>query len=719
MKKLIISSLLLLLSTVALAQINLAETRILADTTYKPNREAAVLLQKHIKLITGADVEIFKETKNVRKGDVIIGQKSKLNVDSIGHDGFVVSVDNGKLLVNGKGNGVTNAVGRVLETLGVRYWAEYAVELPESKTLILHENLYISDTPAFEHRQVNGPKGDYLLFHGLRYSDDIFVPGYWVHTFLKFVPVSVYGETNPEYFAEINGKRYPGHGTQLCLTNDDVYRIIEHHVDSLFKANPDKKLLSVSQNDSQFSYCQCPKCKQLDQQEGSLNGAIIHFMNRLAERFPDKEISTLAYNYSVEPPKSVKPRENVNIMLCNIESNRELPLTDISVSFVDAIEKWGEISNNVFMWDYGINFSGLVSPFPNFHVLQPNLQLFHENGVKYMFEQLNGGKGTDFAELRNYMAAKLMWNPYMDVDKLMKDFITGYYKEAAPYIYDYIRLQHGGLIASGKRLWIYDTPASHRDGFLNAPLLREYNRLYDRAEKAVENNKEILDRVRLSRLSLQYAELECSRSSLTKDVVKLEMLARLFDERTKYFGIKMLNERGNSPQDYTKEYIERYLTVEKDNIALGADIQWVNKPSEKYGEKKAQLTDGFFGGSTFNDGWVGWLAEDGELIVDLGSQKEFSSVETDCLQILGSWVFLPRSVSYQTSIDGVNYADYGTVVKEENTSWQVLYVRFGVERKPVTARYIKVKLEGIADCPSWHPGVGHAGWIFTDEIVVK
>lgn len=719
MKKLVLLTFLVLLSNVAFGQIDLAKSRIIADTTCKPNREAAILLQKHVKLITGADVEIFKANKTAKKGDVIIGKQSKLTTDSIGQDGFVISTERGKLLVNGKGNGVTNAVGRILEKLGVRYWAEYAVEMPKRVTMIIPENLYFADTPAFEHRQVNGPKGDYLLFHGLRYSDDIYVPGYWVHTFLKFVPVSTYGETNPEYFAEINGKRYPGHGTQLCLTNENVYKIIEHKVDSLFKAHPDKKLLSVSQNDSQFSYCQCPKCKELDEREESLNGAIIHFMNRLAQRFPDKEISTLAYNYSVEPPKIVKPLENVNIMLCNIESSRQLPLTDISPSFVEAIEKWGAISKNIYMWDYGINFSGLVAPFPNYHLLQPNIQLFHKNGVKYIFEQLNGGKGTDFAELRNYMAAKLMWDPYLDADKLMKDFIWGYYKQAAPYMYDYIKLQHGGLIASGKRLWIYDTPASHRDGFLNTPLLKEYNRLFDRAEKAVANNKEILDRVHLSRLSLQYAELECSRSSLTKDVDKLETLAKLFDQRTQYFGIKMLNERGNSPQDYTKEYIERYLTVEKDNKALGADIKWVNPPSEKYGEKKAQLTDGFFGGSTFNDGWVGWLAEDGELIVDLGEQKEFSKVETDCLQILGSWVFLPKSVSYQTSADGVNYTDFGKIEMAENTDWQVLYVRFGVERDPVTARYIKVKLEGIADCPSWHPGVGHAGWIFTDEIIVK
>lgn len=62
----------------------------------------------------------------------------------------------------------------------------------------------------------------------------------------------------------------------------------------------------------------------------------------------------------------------------------------------------------------------------------------------------------DFAELRAYLVSKLMWNPEANVDSLMQHFLHGYYGEAAPYLYQYIKVMEGALIGSGQRLWIYD-----------------------------------------------------------------------------------------------------------------------------------------------------------------------------------------------------------------------------------------------------------------------
>jgi hypothetical protein len=37
---------------------------------------------------------------------------------------------------------------------------------------------------------------------------------------------------------------------------------------------------------------------------------------------------------------------------------------------------------------------------------------------------------------------------------------------------------------------------------------------------------------------------------------------------------------------------------------------------------------------------------------------------------------------------------------------------------PVKARYIKVDIQTIGMCPSWHYGVGYPAWFFLDEISV-
>ena len=38
---------------------------------------------------------------------------------------------------------------------------------------------------------------------------------------------------------------------------------------------------------------------------------------------------------------------------------------------------------------------------------------------------------------------------------------------------------------------------------------------------------------------------------------------------------------------------------------------------------------------------------------------------------------------------------------------------------PVRARYIKVHIDTLGKCPSWHYGVGYDAWFFLDEIVAE
>ena len=113
-----------------------------------------------------------------------------------------------------------------------------------------------------------------------------------------------------EYYALRNGKRIP---TQLCLTNPDVLKITIDNLRRKMAANPGAVYWSVSQNDNR-QYCTCPKCRAIDEREGSPSGSIIDFVNKVADEFPDRMISTLAYEYS-RAPKNLKPG-NTSILCC-------------------------------------------------------------------------------------------------------------------------------------------------------------------------------------------------------------------------------------------------------------------------------------------------------------------------------------------------------------------------------------------------------------------
>ena len=125
--------------------------------------------------------------------------------------------------------------------------------------------------------------------------------------------------------------------------------------------------------------------RAIDEREGSPSGSIINFVNQVAEQFPDNMISTLAYEYSRKAPSTLRPRKNINIMLCSIEMRRDRPFAEasdtVSTAFVRDVKEWSKIAGDIIVWDYVIQFPNLISPFPNLHVLQPNLRFFTENGV--------------------------------------------------------------------------------------------------------------------------------------------------------------------------------------------------------------------------------------------------------------------------------------------------------------------------------------------------
>jgi hypothetical protein len=319
------------------------------------------------------------------------------------------------------------------------------------------------------------------------------------------------------------------------------------------------------------------------------------------------------------------------------------------------------------------------------------------------------------------MIGKLMWNPDADADSLMHTFMNGYYGDAAPYLYQYQKIMQGALLASGQPLWIYDSPISHKKGMLNPHLMKVYDELFDKAEKAVANDKVLLERVQLSRLPLQYSQLEIARTEAGSDKQKSRELLELFEQRTAQFGVKSLNERNNPPAEYCVLYRKRFLPQNEKSLAAGAKVEWISKPEVKYQTIADEaLTDELYGGTTYVESWVGWEGRDAEFILDLGEEKSFSRIETDFLHQLGAWVLLPKSVTYSVSSDKENFAPFGDTFEfAEDRDMQVKFVPGKVELdSPVEARYIKVQVKTIGLCPSWHYGVGYPAWYFMDEVSV-
>ena len=422
-------------------------------------RRAAEILRTSVLKMSGVDLPVLEVKVPDKPGAAVIGFRgSELpplvasSLPMLREGGFILATSTGNLYIaGGGGKGVIYGVVHLLEKyFGCRKFSPSAGLFPPGDDLVLG-CLFESHNPVNTVRIVNGDFAldpDYLDWMRLQLHTDLYGAGYYVHTFQRLIPWQTYFEAHPEYFALMNGKRIID---QPCLSRPEVFEIAAARLREEIAAQPEKQIWSVSQNDN-FSYCRCPDCLKIIEEEGSPAGPILRFVNRMAALFPDRTISTLAYQYSRPAPRLTRPAPNVEVMLCTIELDRSRPIADdpSGASFVRDIGDWSRICGNLYLWDYTVNFSHHVSPFPNLHVLQPNIRFFVDHGVRKHFQQTNTGPGHESSELKSYILARLLWDPETDVDAWTDDFLEGYYGRAGKSIRRYIDALTAALERTGR-----------------------------------------------------------------------------------------------------------------------------------------------------------------------------------------------------------------------------------------------------------------------------
>ncbi|HOE05489.1 MAG TPA: DUF4838 domain-containing protein [Bacteroidales bacterium] len=710
---------------------------------------AACILQQYVDSVSGVLLPI--SAKKVRKNNTIsFVDYSELAAgtshDSLRSDGFIISTVGKNIYVYAKNAaGFRNAVFYFLEhELGCRFYAVDAKLIPKNKEIKISP-VNTLQNPAFEFRtNYNGDafNKEFGEWHGLHnkprntntgdfeISEDW---GLWVHTLHTLVPPEKWFDSHPEYFALRNGVRVKD---QLCLSNPDVLNISIASLREEMKEKPEALYWSVSQMDN-FNYCMCDKCRAIDEANGSPSGSVISFVNAIAKEFPDKIISTLAYQYSRKTPLRVKPLPNVNIMLCTIECDRNKPISQDSLegSFTKDLNDWGALTDNVLIWDYVINFSNIIGPFPNFHVLKPNLQLFEKNHVSMVFEQGWPHNSGEFTELRCYVLAKLLWDPSLDTDSLMQDFCNGYYGPGGKYVYHYIQLATQNLLASGKALTLYEPMSAHAQGFLSPENIDIYFDLFDDALMASHGNKVYYHRIQMAMQPLRYAWLEVAKSlPFTDDWLfekdekgsyrvkeKAGQYLRELCDTASIYGPVLFHETSIKPQEYygrMSAYFENGIQVHK---AVGKSISFVSPPSPKYSANGPHtLIDGVCGTDNYFSLWQGWYGEDIDATIDLGSIDSVSSIQLNCLINQASWIFAPESITVRVSNNGNDYSEiatYGNAEAKNKMGKSIVPFRieFSTTQK---CRFLNIKLKNIGALPEWHGSEGKT-WIFVDEIIVR
>ncbi len=454
-------------------------------------KEAADELKLHLDKITGANFPLVKDGEPVRGPGIYLGStafagKQGLDGKQLEPEEWMIrGIGKDLVLIGGKRHGTLNAVYDLLENhCGCRWFAWDTTVIPKNPNLSMGA-IDVRKKPSFDSREIFddyhsswelekeitnakrlfrkriGASGDYGFMaycprHSRQYYD--------VHNFYRMLDPKVYFKNHPEYFSmDKNGKRFYGNvgpemgGGNFCLTNPDVRNIVTENLIQFIKKDraslqedqwPD--IYSLSPQDSDPNLCLCTKCAALEEKEGKM-GLLLDFVNdiagRIAKKYPDILIRTESYATWTEPPKTIQPAKNVIIKWCNLYGYNDCyrPITHpLNAGQKAQFDRWTKTGARLFArvyWNMGGQFFNPARVETMVDAIAPDLRYFHQHGVTMYFAefQLNEGDNLqNFAPLQSYLGFKLMMDVRLDENKLIADFMKGYFGPAEKPMTDFL-----------------------------------------------------------------------------------------------------------------------------------------------------------------------------------------------------------------------------------------------------------------------------------------
>ncbi len=549
-------------------------------------KTAAAELGRYLEKICGTCPRIADTAEPEHGCEIVLAmngrvcRKDQPETGELKNDGFRFVTRGERLFILAdNGRGILFGVYRFLEKyLGCGFYAAKVEKVPQQPDIELPE---IDDTliPPYEYRENWWYEYEFdpafAKKRGMNSSieadmkadgfDPIEYNGH-SHTLFEYISPGEFYDEHPEYFSMVDGVRLRDK-PQLCLTNPDMIREFKKRLRARIRANPEKKIVSVTQMDWR-NYCMCPACQKVYEEEGALSGTMIRFVNELArdirDDYPDITIDTFAYQYTRIAPRITKPEPNVCVRICTIEccykhsyGECDVPTKKFKGDYPQSIlredfESWADMCSRIYVWDYSTNFKFYLAPFPNLQVMKKNNRFLIDHHTVGLFEQGNAQAASgEFGELRGYLFARLMWEPDLDMDAARDEFLQTYYGNAWEPIRDYLVTLERKTLAKEGHFGIYTTP----EEYLPEDLAEFADPLFDRAEKLAEN-EDVLFRVRKSRLSVRFMKLR----ALAFDDPQRDSLLTEFKKDLIYFGIGQtragnpFDGRDNSPETYVEKW---------------------------------------------------------------------------------------------------------------------------------------------------------------------
>lgn len=427
----------------------------------------------------------------------------EMNAARLGSSGFVLKEQNGSLIINaptqaGKIYGVYTFCE---ENLGYEYYFADEIRYVKADNRKLLD-FDMTVVPSFQGRNAFSYDTNDFPEHAMRLKLNNSFNRNWPNAYgersmwsllndvsmlTNIVPTSEYYMDHKQWYS-VYGNEHADFNTmtddeiwaftvqkmQICYTegyyNDQPGGLFDTFVNNLIDkyiaVETDKSIFMLGMGDNVY-HCECKRCTD-DAKTYKQSGVMMRFINKVADAVdkwikeesgtPDRQIylTTFAYHAYMDAPvrkqdgrfvpidDTVRARDNVCIRIAPLMNvNYYWPLDDDKKNafLANAIAGWQALAQHFAIWDYRVYFNDLVVPYPYWNVVKANLELYKQLNVIDIFHQgIQHTGGNPFSRLDDYVRAKLMWNLDLDVEQLTDEFIEVYYKDAAPYINQYLDL---------------------------------------------------------------------------------------------------------------------------------------------------------------------------------------------------------------------------------------------------------------------------------------
>ena len=437
---------------------------------------AAEKLQEYLERISGCKLPIVADDTPTAGNEIIVGDTNRRgqwyeeNREEFGDDGFVIEAhgDGNILIAGGEKRGALYGVFDFLEKfLGCRWFSPEIVIIPETATVAIPVEIDMLEIPAYLYRSpqiINAyfSDTDYCLANRVNGHAATAVAGEKYGGVLDYQigwagfithDEALYSE-HPDWFAlNEKGERVFGEYGSPCMSNEGV---IQYYIDYALRCveeNPDIACIGMGLNDTALS-CQCEGCKAIYREEGTIgkageSGATqARLFNRVSEALDEAGsnagLGTHAYAANAEAPQKTRYPNRAIIYFAPIGTCYAHPFeTDTykgTVNHRRQLEDWVKVADNFIQFDYPCNYDHWNAPYPLWAALQPNIQYFYENHFIGWFNCGGATCDTSFFNMTSWLYAKLLWDPYRDMEALYADILPLYYGDGWQYIREYIRI---------------------------------------------------------------------------------------------------------------------------------------------------------------------------------------------------------------------------------------------------------------------------------------